>query len=73
MTRHHSFSRKPRNEIAGTTQAAVQKIDNCESLRPRIDEDLARILEAPVEWLRRGVVGIVADLQADTQVGYTTR
>jgi transcriptional regulator with XRE-family HTH domain len=60
-------------EISGTTQAAVQKIENGKSLRPRIDEDLARALNLPIEWLRSGVVGVEADLEQARQAGYTER
>jgi transcriptional regulator with XRE-family HTH domain len=35
-------------EIAGTSQAIIQKIENGRNLRPRIDEDLARALNLPI-------------------------
>jgi transcriptional regulator with XRE-family HTH domain len=60
-------------EIAGTTQAVTQKIENGRSLRPRTDEDFARALNVPIEWLRCGVVGVEADLEQARQAGYTER
>lgn len=60
-------------EEVGTSQAVVQKIENGQSLRPRILAELAKVLNVPVEWLAYGVAGEPCTLFEAYQVGYAER
>lgn len=57
----------------GTTQAAIQKIENNKSKRPRFLDELAQILNVPVEWLHSGVIGQTATLSQAMHAGYVRR
>lgn len=50
-----SLTQQALADLAGTTQDVIQKIENGRSLRPRIIEKLAEVLETSPAWLQFGI------------------